>query len=242
MLILFLMLIANDVEALSGIAFKVPSPLPIVVNGCLLRSFNISGEITPFFCISSCQQNPPCLLACSKGMECNHYYANISPYWSSDSDEKSYECFSIWAERNDIASELIFETTKPSKPMFTADEVNDGIGCQKEFENSHAMGKGSSVWAKSDMKFSRKIKRVIVQTMNYPGIQTFFSDVEVRVGNYNGTGDFSANTLLGYYKGPATDGEIITFENGQLVIGRFLSIQNINGTGMAIIELKVIAQ
>lgn len=94
-------------------------------------------------------------------------------------------------------------------------------------------------WWAADLGRPRLISSVSVGTKQLS--PTDFQDIEVRVGNAHGAGDFSANALLASYVGPALPKEVLVFRAAAPLLGSVVSIQRTSAGGLTINSVQIIA-
>lgn len=93
-------------------------------------------------------------------------------------------------------------------------------------------------WWAADLGYPRKVWKVMVGVGKLN--PDAFSDVEVRVGNTSGAGDFTANALFGSYPGQPLPLELIIFERSSPIVGSFVSIQT-SDTILGVNSVQIIA-
>ncbi|KAL7644655.1 UNVERIFIED_CONTAM: hypothetical protein RMT77_004196 [Armadillidium vulgare] len=221
-------------------ALKVTSSLPVTVDGCLLAEHFLPKKNSFSSCLVLCLKHPKCLLACYLDEKCNLYDVNVSSYYlgTNSTELRGYKCYSLWADKMDIAVEANYSSSSQLRD-YSADNVKTGYGCLKTDSPSFHSNPGDTFpWIMADFKFPRYIKKVVIQVrINNYG--THFADVEVRVGN---SSDINSrrNSLLMFYNGTAENGEIVTFESGDTLFGRYVTVQSLSGTFLVIPEMKII--
>ena len=118
----------------------------------------------------------------------------------------------------EFTSSLIYQQFKHSALV-------DGMAGGQSNSYHFITGPRSNLWIQCDLMEVKQIGsiRVLVRGLrNYGGN---YKDVEVRLGNVSGSGDFTQNELIGFLEGEKF-GEIVEYNLEQPAFGRYLSFQS----------------
>ena len=164
---------------------------------------------------------------------CRLYSAFITKEWTPASNAElnpnkleGSSCFTLWDHDQDILPGSSFTSSTPYKSQSSRQPKNlvDGYYC-REFADYIFGSLENDAWLQVDLKTSRTVQKIMVQ-MWKSQYGSFFTDVEIRVGDTPGSGDFSANSLFDSYSGTAPNGGSAVFEPSTSRVGRYISFKS----------------
>lgn len=173
------------------------------------------------------------------GTWCSLYSARVSLHWPgiAGATPSSIQCFSSYADPRDVAHTATLTSATPTATYLEKSFAVIGYYCFKMNNFQSTSTTTTRPWWAANLGTPRRIWKVMVGAGKLVPVR--FSDVEIRVGNTSGAGDFSANPLFATYPGQALARELMIFDNGP-VVGSFVSIQT-SGSVLGVNSVQIIA-
>ena len=140
----------------------------------------------------------------------------------------NYKCYSSWHFSNEITGNVVAMTSSTLHGTYFREySINGfyGFGSANTFHTSKVV----KPWIQYDFGQIVQIQKILVRARNLTGLfyNTWFDNVEARVGNVSSDGDFTGFALLDHYISSSGDGELIVFEGSAPLWGRYISLQSI---------------
>ena len=179
------------------------------------------------------------------GKECRFFSSKVSPYYNASRDPRTpsyemtgFECFSSYRLKGDISGHIINVEATEYSNEYGKEKAVDGFSCLGS-EHAYGSGAGTNPWVEVEFDSVYPIRKVVVQTRGMATAPTEFENMELRVGDSAGNGDFSSQTFFAYYEGEADPGELVVMERGDPKEGKFLSVAKKIDHHIVIEDMKI---
>ena len=170
-------------------------------------------------------------------------------YVSNSKVTLNYKCYSSWYFSNEITGNVVAMTSPPvyfsASNFYLLREYTITGFYGFSIHNTFHTTSTNKPWIQYDFGQVVQIQKILVKARNatWPNIaNTWFSNVEARVGNVSSNGNFTGFALLEHYISTSGNGELVVFENSAPLWGRYVSLQSINDGFISFANINILGQ
>ncbi|XP_069188904.1 uncharacterized protein [Procambarus clarkii] len=205
------------------------------MSDCFLGQFNISTKIG---CGVQCLQWDDCSLFCLTGGGCELYNARVSWHYTGvgGSSGTPTMCYSSWGSVREAAHLATITGSSAIKGTNVYMPVN-GFYCITMYSECYLSDNVPEPFWMADLGALHRITSVRVQIRKNQTLGVRFSNVEARVGNST---TIPNNLLLGFFPGPASQRQVVTFTANTFITGSVVSLQSFSPDYFSVCSVHIL--